>query len=326
MVSKSTFKWGSNAGSKWPKILQISSNNHTQALNEKKSINYNIKHIIFPKNRENDPKIIYILSTYQLLCGSLQCTVLRMALIGQGQKSYGTKYLLRHAVHHNENSYRQVCLCSNHILMSIISYNVQGAKKLQVIQEIKFFTRTQRPDMILLLKTMVNEKNIKIILSLMGYDHFDYVLPNNHLGGLAVLWNEGNIHASVLIKEQRAIDMLVHDSKRSLNSVISGIYALAQSREKDGFLGHLVELNNVIDIPWCLVGDFNELANTNEKKGGQVMSNSKYHRLNNFLSAIDAESVQVNGNLFTWKKRREVETSHRADQEFINTNFVPKKN
>jgi len=188
MVSKSTFKWGSNAGSKWPKILQISSNNHTQALNEKKSINYNIKHIIFPKNRENDPKIIYILSTYQLLCGSLQCTVLRMALIGQGQKSYGTKYLLRHAVHHNENSYRQVCLCSNHILMSIISYNVQGAKKLQVIQEIKFFTRTQRPDMILLLKTMVNEKNIKIILSLMGYDHFDYVLPNNHLGGLAVLW------------------------------------------------------------------------------------------------------------------------------------------
>jgi len=75
-------------------------------------------------------------------------------------------------------------------------------EKWQVIQEVKFLTRTRRPDMIFLLETMVNEKNTKIILSLMGYDHFDYVLPINHSGGLAVLWNEGNIHASVLVKEQ----------------------------------------------------------------------------------------------------------------------------
>jgi len=48
---------------------------------------------------------------------------------------------------------------------------------------------------------------------------------------------------------------------------------------------------------------FNELENYNEKRGGQVPSPSRFIRLNNFLSDINAESIKVNGCLFTWKKR-----------------------
>ena len=69
-------------------------------------------------------------------------------------------------------------------------------KKPQVVQEVQFLIRTHKADMIFLLETMVNEKNIKKILSLMGFDHFDYVLPTNHVGGITVLWNNGIIHTS----------------------------------------------------------------------------------------------------------------------------------
>jgi len=65
-------------------------------------------------------------------------------------------------------------------------------KKTQVAQEAKFLSRVHKPDMFFLLETMVNELNIKNILPLMGYDNS---------GGLAVLWNNGNIHALVLLKE-----------------------------------------------------------------------------------------------------------------------------
>jgi len=44
--------------------------------------------------------------------------------------------------------------------MKIISWNVQGAKKMQVLQEVKLLSRTHKPDMIFFLETMVNEKNI----------------------------------------------------------------------------------------------------------------------------------------------------------------------
>ena len=93
--------------------------------------------------------------------------------------------------------------------------------------------------------------------------------------------------------------MLIRDPDKVQNSVISGIYALAQPRDKDDFWNHLVELNNVIDLPWCLIGDFNEILCPNEKLGGQPPAICRFHRLNDFLAAINAECVQVSGCLFT---------------------------
>jgi len=118
-------------------------------------------------------------------------------------------------------------------------------------------------------ETLVNKKNILDILPKIGFDHFDYVEPVNHSGGLAVLWDNGIIHASVLSKEQRAIHMLVYDTTKHCSSIISGVYAPAQPQDKECFWIHLVQLNNVIDLPWCIIGDLNELAYPLEKRGGK---------------------------------------------------------
>ena len=187
--------------------------------------------------------------------------------------------------------------------MKIISWNVQGTKKNQVLQEIKLLSSTHKPDMIFLLETLVNEKNISKILPTMGYDHFDYTLPSNHSGGIAVLWNNGTIHASFLSKESRAIHMLIHDVQKAQNCILSGIYAPAQEKEKNEFWNYLLELNTVFDLPWCLIGDFNELASSKEKIGGQSLANRKYNRLNSFTNSINAEPLHVKGRLFTRKKR-----------------------
>ena len=83
------------------------------------------------------------------------------------------------------------------------------ATKLQVVQEIKFLTRTHKPDIIFLPETIINKTNILKILPTMGYGHFDYILPTIHSGGIVVLLNNSNIHASILLKEQREIHMLL---------------------------------------------------------------------------------------------------------------------
>ena len=61
--------------------------------------------------------------------------------------------------------------------MIIVSRSTQGVKKPQVIKEVQFLTRTYKADMIVLLETMVNEKNLLQILPQMGLEHYDYVLP-----------------------------------------------------------------------------------------------------------------------------------------------------
>ena len=100
-----------------------------------------------------------------------------------------------------------------------------------------------------LLETLVNEKNILAILPKMGFQHFDYVDPVKHSGGFAVLWDNGQIHASVLKKERRAIHMLVYDTAKQCSSIVSGVYAPAQFQDKDQFWNQLLQLHNVIDLP-----------------------------------------------------------------------------
>jgi len=85
--------------------------------------------------------------------------------------------------------------------------------------------------------------------------------------------------------------------------MVSGVYALAQQREKESFWNHLLELNHVVELPWCLIGDFNELANPSEKKGGQRYPITKFERLNKFMNNIDGVFVQSTGYVYTWKKK-----------------------
>ena len=187
--------------------------------------------------------------------------------------------------------------------MKIISWNVRGAKKSQVLQEILFLKRTYKPQMIFLLETLVNQNHILQILPKMGFEHFDYVSPVNHSGGLAVLWDNDLIYASVIRKDSRNIHMLVHDIQKQINVIISGAYAPAQVSQKDEFWNSLLQMNEVIDLPWCLIGDFNELAAPSEKKGGTIYPPSKFLRLNRFFHHINASSAPFKGPAFTWKSR-----------------------
>ena len=125
-------------------------------------------------------------------------------------------------------------------------YKVQ---KSQVTQEVRFLSKCHKLDIIFLLETMVSDHNISMILPHMGFDHFEYVSPNNHSSGLAVLWNNGNIHASVFCKDTRAIHLLVHDPEIAKSSIISGIHAPAHANQKEQFWSHLMDLHHTFDLP-----------------------------------------------------------------------------
>jgi len=146
---------------------------------------------------------------------------------------------------------------------------------------------------------MATESTTQKILPQLGFDPFDYTLPVNRSGGIWVLWNKTNIIANVLLKEDRAIHMLVFDILLQKFSIISGIYAPAQPRHKDAFWNHLTNVNNVFDNPWCLIGDFNELECPADKIGGSPATLSRLTRLPRFLNDCQAVSLPVIGRIFT---------------------------
>jgi len=78
----------------------------------------------------------------------------------------------------------------------------------------------------------------------MGFDRYCFVPPVNHSEVIVVLWNNNAIHATVSLKEHRAIHMLVHDIENLTNSTSLGIYVPVQTREKNAFWEHLLQLHD----------------------------------------------------------------------------------
>ena len=92
---------------------------------------------------------------------------------------------------------------------------------------------------------------------------------------------------------------------------------------EDAFRNQLLQFNSIFDLPWCLIGDFNEIASPGEKKGGLRYPLSKYERLNKFTNTIKASTVPCKGNLFTWKKKlRTYLIYERLDRAIIRNDWM----
>ena len=207
--------------------------------------------------------------------------------------------------------------------MKVIIWNTEGIKKAQALQELLFLTHSYKPDILFILETMVTDKHLQNILLRLGFVYYDFVPATNHAGGIAVLWTSGSIHASFLKKTNRTIHLLVHGTSTMLSSIISGIYAPTQQKKKDSFWNLLLELNEIFDLPWCIIEDFNELANPSEKREGINHPCTKYRRLNNFLYQSNAISLPVNGSLYTLKKRIHMHLIYeRLDRAIVCKNWM----
>ena len=68
--------------------------------------------------------------------------------------------------------------------MKVVYWNVQGAKKPQLRLEVGFINHTIKPDILILLETMVNEQNADLIIRTLGFSHYERIPTDNHCGGI----------------------------------------------------------------------------------------------------------------------------------------------
>jgi len=166
--------------------------------------------------------------------------------------------------------------------MKVVSCNVQGAKKPQLQLEVGFINRTIRPGILILVETMVNEHNADLIIKTLGFSHYERIPTDNHCSGIWCLWNSINVDVTIIAKESRAIHCHVIHNVNNKQCMLIAIYAPGRSGHKDVFWRHLKQLNELINLPWCLIGDFNELLQFSDKVGVAPPTIPRSRRPNDF--------------------------------------------
>jgi exonuclease III len=149
--------------------------------------------------------------------------------------------------------------------MSIISWNCRGMGSPSTIPNIKYLLRTYKPDGIILYETMTTLNKIEELKYLLGYDCCFASDREGRGGGIAFLWRE-SLNCTITNYSLNHIDIEINDLRHG-KWRLTGFYGYPEGNRRKASWDLLRQLSRMSNLPWCIIGDFNDILSASEKKG-----------------------------------------------------------
>ena len=184
--------------------------------------------------------------------------------------------------------------------MNIISWNGCGLGNVKAIPEIKDLVRVYKPDIVILIETLVNGNKISDLCYSIGFDNHFSVDRIGRSGGLAILWRN-SVDCSLINFSQNFINLLIKDPVIG-SCRLTTFYGYSDSgrrRESWDLLRHLGNLSN---DPWCIIGDFNDHLSFEDKRGGPDRPSWLIRGFQDVVKDCILFDMPLHGYQFTWFK------------------------
>ncbi|KAH1055130.1 hypothetical protein J1N35_033195 [Gossypium stocksii] len=92
---------------------------------------------------------------------------------------------------------------------------------------------------------------------------------------------------------------------------LMGFYGNPEERYREGLWELLKHLSHDQTVPWFVVGDFSEITNSFEKKGGRLRAERQMDAFHSTLEFCNLNDVGFIGRWFTWERGRFAHTNIR---------------
>ena len=117
-----------------------------------------------------------------------------------------------------------------------------------------------------------------------------------------MFWKQG---ADVSIKSfsHHHIDAIIDEGKPN-SWRFTGFYGAPETHRRHESWSLLRLLHNQYSLPWCCMGDFNEILSYEEKQGGPIRSHRQMQDFRDTIDYCGFEDLGFNGPPFTWCNNR----------------------
>lgn len=186
--------------------------------------------------------------------------------------------------------------------MNLLSWNCQGLGNSRAVRVLRDILRSHQPNFLFLSETLsVGSKIAELSLKL-GFSNFFAVDKHGRGGGLAAMWKHTMV-CQVVGSSQNHIDVAVKESN-NVSWRLSCYYGFPERERRQEAWDFLRSLATNSQAPWCVIGDFNDILYSYDKKGRHPHP-QRY--MNGFKQAIeDCSLIEIDllGGRYTWEKSK----------------------
>ncbi|KAL1105841.1 hypothetical protein V6Z11_D04G160800 [Gossypium hirsutum] len=185
--------------------------------------------------------------------------------------------------------------------MKLLSWNVRGLGRPRMVNRLRNKLQVLNPRILFLIETKLSSKRMEMVRLKCGYYNGIDIGAVGSRGGLSLGWN-GNDLVSIRSYSSSHVDEIILDPDNGVEWRLTGFYGSLDERYRWASWDLLLNLGHDQSMRWLVIGDFNEILSSFEKKGGRLKSARQMAEFRSTLEDCLLYDVSYTSRWFTWER------------------------
>ncbi|XP_058757587.1 uncharacterized protein LOC131630859 [Vicia villosa] len=187
----------------------------------------------------------------------------------------------------------------------LAAWNVRGLNKVGKLWEVSSHLFKLQPDVIVLIETRVKENKASGVRNKLGLKG-DYINKYCHLGNWRVWikWNPNKVIIIDVTSSSQFIHCGVYAVDGNFKFWMTSIYAHNNLTHRKRLWKDLEDIHKNQQGPWCAVEDFNNVASSQDRIGGNLVTEIAYEDFQAMMDITGLGEMDITGEFFTWTNKK----------------------
>lgn len=190
--------------------------------------------------------------------------------------------------------------------MTTLSWNCRGMGLSRKVQFLYDVVRQEQPIFVFLCETMAKRSRMEWVRNKLGFEGMVTVDPVGKSGGLALMWKDKD-QTELISFSQSHIDVKVHLEDMG-EWRLTGMYGEPDRSRRRNTWDLLRNLARDANLPWCVLGDLNNVLSVNDKRGGDPYLECLIEGFNAAICDANLVDLELSGYQYTWERGRNTES------------------
>lgn len=155
----------------------------------------------------------------------------------------------------------------------LLVWNCRGAGSLDTHAYLMNMLQAHRPAVVALLETRVPSDRAKKLIQNSYLTNYTAVEAVGFAGGIWLLWDRNLVEVEALSHFDQVLNVGVQSGSGKY-WLLSIMYASPNPLWRSELWHYLMKLGSIVEIPWLLIGDFNQVLDVWDKVGGNGVNRS----------------------------------------------------